>query len=82
MKPRSYAAGVRGSLVFVVLMVIGFLPKPLAEAGRKESADALKTSKQQVVETYGKQPLSLEANVGQTNSQVKFLSRAVATRCF
>src|SRR5437762_1954940 len=75
MKPRSYAAGVLGSLVFFGLMVIGFLPKPLAEAARKESADALKTSKQQVVETYGKQPLSLEANVGQTNRQVKFLSR-------
>ena len=81
MKRRINLWGVP-ALLFFGLMVIGFLPKPVAEAARKEWADALKTSKQQVVETYGKQPLSLEANVGQTNSQVKFLSRAVATRCF
>ena len=32
-------------------------------------------TKQRVVETYGKLPLSFEANQGQTDSQVKFLSR-------
>jgi len=56
-------------------MLIGFLPKPLAEAAKDESGDVLKTTKQHLVDTYGKLPLSFEANMGQTSSQVKFLSR-------
>ena len=40
-----------------------------------QSNQAPKVSKQQVLETYGKIPLSFEANQGQTDEQVKFLSR-------
>ena len=34
-----------------------------------------KGSRQQLVETYGRLPLSFEANQGQTDGSVKFLSR-------
>ena len=33
------------------------------------------TTQQRIVETYGKLPLSFEANQGQTDSRVKFISR-------
>jgi len=39
------------------------------------SAGAAGSSKAEVVSAYGKLPLSFEANQGQTDSQVKFLSR-------
>lgn len=39
------------------------------------SAKVSEETRQQVVETYGKLPLSFEANQGQTDKQVKFLSR-------
>jgi hypothetical protein len=70
MKRRINLWGVLGTLLFFGLMVIGFLPKPLAEA-----ADALKTTNQHLLATYAKLPLSFEANLGQTSNQVKFLSR-------
>jgi hypothetical protein len=75
MKRRVNLRGDLGTLVFLGLMVIGFLPKPLAEAARRQSADTLKTSNQHLLATYAKLPLSFEANLGQTNNQVKFFSR-------
>lgn len=36
----------------------------------------------QMSEVYGKLPLSFEPNQGQTDAQVRFLSRGLATRCF
>src|SRR5207302_9333365 len=48
---------------------------PLAKAAGNGSADVPQATKQHLVETYGKLPLSFEANVGQTSSQVEFLSR-------
>jgi len=56
-------------------MLMGFLPKPMAEAARKGSEDIQRTSKQQMVEAYGKLPLGFERNAGQSSNQVKFLSR-------
>src|SRR5258708_28696957 len=64
-----------GTSILLGLIVIGFLPKPPAEAAKNESADVLKTTKQHLIETYGRLPLSFETNVGQTSNQVKFLSR-------
>jgi Beta-propeller repeat len=61
---------------------LGFLIIPLtlgcfallakAQAGTAEPAE---TGRARISETYGKLPLSFEANQGQTNPQVKFLSR-------
>jgi len=70
-----------GTSILLALIVIGFRPEPLAKAARNGSADMPK-AKQQLVETYGKLPLNFEANVGQTSSRVKFLSRGRVTRCF
>src|SRR5260370_39838453 len=64
-----------GTSILLGLIVIGFLPKPTAEAAKNQYADVLKTTKQHLIETYGRLPLSFETNVGQTSNQVKFLSR-------
>src|SRR5262249_31355387 len=44
--------------------------------GRSASAEIPHATNQLVVESYAKLPLSFEANHGQTDSRVKFLSRA------
>jgi len=75
MNRKTYLGRALGTSMFFALILMGFLPKPLAEAGKKEPANVLNTTKQQLVEGYGKLPLSFEANVGQTDDQVKFLSR-------
>src|SRR5882762_7607154 len=75
MKRKIYVRGVVGSFIVLALMLVGLLPKPLVEAARKESANVQKTSKQQLVEAYGKIPLSFERNAGQSSNEVKFLSR-------
>ena len=52
--------------------------KAVSELTNKSSADTSRVSpetKKQVSEAYGKLPLSFEANRGQTDPQVKFLSR-------
>ncbi len=64
MNRKTYLGGVLGTSMFFALILLGFLPKPLAEAAKKEPADALKTTEQHLVDTYGKLPLSFEANVG------------------
>ena len=64
-----------GTSALSILIVIGFRPAPLAEAAKTGSADLSKTTQLHLVETYGKLPLSFEMNMGQTNRQVKFLSR-------
>ncbi len=46
------------------------------EQAKHTSADVPEASKQQLLETYGKLPLSFEANQGQTDPQVKFLARS------
>src|SRR5580765_7725178 len=44
-------------------------------AGKDQGATAGRAVNPRIVESYGKLPLSFEANQGQTDSQVKFLSR-------
>ena len=43
--------------------------------GQARTAEVPEAAKQHIVKTYGKLPLRFEANQGQTDSQVKFLSR-------
>jgi hypothetical protein len=60
---------------------------PAASAGlnaamRGGSAGVSAASKQQIVTSYGKLPLSFEANRGQTDSRVKFISRSQGNSLF
>jgi hypothetical protein len=48
---------------------------PDRASARLGSRDLRQTGQPQIVETYGKLPLSFEANQGQTDRQVKFFSR-------
>ncbi len=57
-----------GSASFVNINIPG-----LVLSGGDTSGSGL--AKQRVVESYGKMPLSFEANMGQTDSRVQFLSR-------
>jgi Beta-propeller repeat len=76
MNRKICSRGVFGTSILLSLIVMGFRLEPLAKAAGNSYANIPKATKQQhVVETYGKLPLSFEANVGQTSSQVKFLSR-------
>ena len=61
----------------ILVQIPGTLPK--RDVMTEEVAEA---TKQRVVETYGRLPLSFEANQGQTDSQVKFLSRGSRYRLF
>jgi hypothetical protein len=63
-------------LIAPIIMSCSFFGIGLALAGnaQKESEPPSPTSAQ-LREAYGKLPLSFEANHGQTDSQVKFLSR-------
>jgi len=75
MNRKIFFRGAFGTSILSALMVIGFPPEPQVEAARNGSGNIPKAAKQHLVETYGKLPLSFEANLGQTSSQVKFLSR-------
>lgn len=61
--------------ILLALIVIGVRPVPVAEVARNESADIGKATQLHLVETYGMLPLIFESNAGQTDSQVKFVSR-------
>src|ERR1700752_197292 len=74
MNRKIHFGGIFGTSILLALMVLGLRPQPVAEA-RNGSGNIPEASKQHLVETYGKLPLSFEANLGQTSSQVKFLSR-------
>ena len=73
----------------MALLALGLLAIAVLELGSDPSladkpyfpARTPAANKPQVVENYGKLPLSFEANQGQTDSWVDFLSREVATRC-
>lgn len=75
MNGATHRRGVLAAGVFLALTLTWFLPKLMADSGGEKSSDVTKTSKQHVGEVYGKLPLAFEANTGQTNNQVKFLSR-------
>ncbi len=75
MEPLSVSRagfGILASLILVGLVA-------LVQAGHapvvSQEVSAEVVGKQQVLEAYGKLPLSFEANQGQTHEQVKFLSR-------
>ncbi len=62
----------------VVATAFVFLHKPIvgkSVAGKEQGAGAPQAANPQIVESYGKLPLSFEANQGQTDAQVKFISR-------
>ena len=63
------------AIVLAALMLMGFLPRPKAHAAGKESPNVLKASRQHLVAAYGKLPLSFQGNTGQSNNEVKFISR-------
>jgi len=46
------------------------------------STEFTEDSKQEVLKTYGKLPLSFEANQGQVNDNVKFLARGIGYTLF
>src|SRR5437660_11479136 len=68
-------------VVFTLVSLAAFAPKPsrrsIAEATPNsiEPAKAGRSGQAPMVESYGKVPLSFEANQGQTDPRVKFLSR-------
>ena len=59
--------------ICLLILVFGFRSQPLAAQNR--SADVPKPSQQQLLESYGRLPLTFEVNQGQTDAQVKFMSR-------
>ena len=54
------------------IVCLAFLCLPAAHAASQEASAE---NQQQAAEAYGRLPLSFEANQGQSDSQVKFLSR-------
>lgn len=68
-------------IIFIGLMALvvmfGITMKPSTEGARLDSTQAASdaTVKERAVHFLGKQPLHFEANQGQTDAQVKFLSR-------
>src|SRR5690349_18955016 len=49
--------------------------KPLVKSNYNSDFSASTKSKAEIKESYGKLPISFEANEGQTDAQVKFLAR-------
>src|SRR2546422_827769 len=64
-------AGVKGMILLLRLALVSCAPAPAT----RTSTEIPQATKQQVLVAYGKLPLSFEANQGQTEPQVKFLSR-------
>src|SRR2546426_10308524 len=64
-------AGVKGMILLLALALVSCAPAPAT----RTSTEIPQATKQQVLVAYGKLPLSFEANQGQTDPQVKFLSR-------
>jgi len=65
------------SLLFAVATIITQVPvsKPPLPYGRGSDKQVSQASRQHLVEAYGRLPLTFEANRGQTDGSVKFLSR-------
>src|SRR3989475_595706 len=68
---RIMLAGMKGMILLLVLAVASCAPAPAT----RTSTTIPQATKQQVLVAYGKLPLIFEANQGQTDPQVKFLSR-------
>ena len=77
---RNLFKSVLGIPTALLLMAMGS-PQPVATADAAHATtDA--TAKDRFREAYGNLPLSFEANAGQTNSHVKFLSRGAGYTLF
>jgi hypothetical protein len=70
---RIAATGVTALCLFLAFPA--FVIAGESAAGRKSTPPTKQVSKAQVVAAYGKLPLNFEANQGQTDPRVKFLSR-------
>src|SRR5438552_2973962 len=68
---RIMLAGMKGMILLLVLALVSCAPAPAT----RTSTTIPQATKQQVLVAYGKLPLIFEANQGQTDPQVKFLSR-------
>src|SRR5881628_4163391 len=68
---RIMLAGMKGMILLLVLAVASCAPAPAT----RTLTTIPQATKQQVLVAYGKLPLSFEANQGQTDPEVKFLSR-------
>ena len=75
MKCVNFLRNIFAALAFLALPLIAFPQKILGNAAQNGGAGASAATKQHLIETYGKLPLSFEANVGQTSDEVAFLSR-------
>jgi hypothetical protein len=65
-------------LCLLIVAAVALVPKSISSAhfsNNVRSAAAPEAAKSRLVESYGKLPLSFELNRGQTEPQVKFLSR-------
>src|SRR2546428_9634271 len=63
--------GVKGMILLLALALVSCAPAPAT----RTSTEIPQATKQQVLVAYGKLPLIFEVNQGQTDPQVKFLSR-------
>src|SRR5213593_2346628 len=68
---RITVAGVNGMILLLALALASCAPAPAT----RTSTEIPQATKPQVLAAYGKLPLSFEANDGQADPQVKFLSR-------
>src|SRR3989442_1273070 len=68
---RITVAGVKGMVLLLALALASCAPA----SATRPSTESPQATKPQVLAAYGKLPLSFEANQGQTEPQVKFLSR-------
>ncbi|HSU86129.1 MAG TPA: hypothetical protein VLI42_05305, partial [Chthoniobacterales bacterium] len=69
-------------LTFAALALVCFALSPGAQGAPPQPAKVDKATRARVSETYGKLPLSFEANKGQQDGQVKFLSRGSGYNLF
>jgi hypothetical protein len=75
MKHSNDLAKIVVTAAFLAALFSPLAPGSNAQTIRGASATRLQADKEHLIETYGKLPLSFEANAGQTSSEVKFLSR-------
>src|SRR5437899_573824 len=68
---RIPVRGVKGMILLLALALASCAPAPAT----RTSTEIAQATKPHVLAAYGKLPLSFEANQGQTEPQVKFLSR-------
>src|SRR5437899_5727182 len=68
---RIPVRGVKGMILLLALALASCAPAPAT----RTSTEIPQATKPHVLATYGKLPLSFEANQGQADPQVKFLSR-------